>query len=89
MVNDATTLILASLASGERHGYAVLQDIEGFAGVRLGPGALHRGDWRACYRSCAHRRAGDRRARVPWRPGDTGGHGRVGMSIERSAERLL
>ncbi len=41
MVNDATILILASLASGERHGYALLQDIESCAGVRLGPGTLY------------------------------------------------
>jgi DNA-binding PadR family transcriptional regulator len=34
-------LILTSLASGAKHGYALLQDIEGFAGVRLGPGTLY------------------------------------------------
>ena len=41
MVNDPTTLILTSLSSGERHGYALQQDIERFAGVRLGPGTLY------------------------------------------------
>jgi DNA-binding PadR family transcriptional regulator len=40
-VNDPTILILASLSSGERHGYALLQDIERFAGARLGPGTLY------------------------------------------------
>jgi DNA-binding PadR family transcriptional regulator len=40
-VNDPPTLILASLASGMKHGYALLLDIEGFAGVRLGPGTLY------------------------------------------------
>jgi DNA-binding PadR family transcriptional regulator len=39
--NDPTLLILTSLASGPKHGYALLQDIEGFAGVRLGPGTLY------------------------------------------------
>jgi DNA-binding PadR family transcriptional regulator len=39
--NDPTVLILTSLASGDKHGYALLQDIESFAGVRLGPGTLY------------------------------------------------
>jgi len=39
--NDPTVLILTSLASEPRHGYALLKDIEGFAGVRLGPGTLY------------------------------------------------
>jgi DNA-binding PadR family transcriptional regulator len=39
--NDPTLLILTSLASGEKHGYALLQDIEQFAGVTLGPGTLY------------------------------------------------
>jgi DNA-binding PadR family transcriptional regulator len=36
--NDPPLLILTSLASGPKHGYALQQDIEAFAGVRLGPG---------------------------------------------------
>jgi DNA-binding PadR family transcriptional regulator len=40
-VNDPPILILTSLASGPKHGYALMQDIEGFAGVRLGPGSLY------------------------------------------------
>lgn len=39
--NDPPILILTSLASGPKHGYALMQDIEGFAGVRLGPGSLY------------------------------------------------
>ena len=35
------TLILASLAEGAKHGYALTKDIEGFAGVRLAPGTLY------------------------------------------------
>ena len=39
--NDPPTLILMSLAAGAKHGRALLRDIEDFAGVRLGPGALY------------------------------------------------
>ena len=39
--NDPPLLILTSLAEGEKHGYALQQDIERFAGVRLGPGTLY------------------------------------------------
>jgi len=41
MANDPTTLILTSLADGPKHGYALQQDIEAFAGVTLGPGTLY------------------------------------------------
>lgn len=40
-MNDPTVLILTSLSSGEKHGYALLQDIERYAGVKLGPGTLY------------------------------------------------
>ncbi|HLI56069.1 MAG TPA: helix-turn-helix transcriptional regulator [Actinomycetota bacterium] len=35
------TLILASLAGGAKHGYALTKDIEAFAAVRLAPGTLY------------------------------------------------
>ena len=35
------TLILSSLAAGSKHGYAITQDIEAFAGVKLQPGTLY------------------------------------------------
>lgn len=35
------TLILSSLAGGSKHGYALMQDIEEFAGVTLRPGTLY------------------------------------------------
>ena len=35
------TLILASLAEGEKHGYGLTKDIAEFAGVRLAPGTLY------------------------------------------------
>lgn len=34
--------ILVSLSSGPRHGYALMQDIKKFAGVRVGPGTLYK-----------------------------------------------
>jgi DNA-binding PadR family transcriptional regulator len=34
-------LILTSLAAGPKHGHALAKDIEEFAGVALGPGALY------------------------------------------------
>jgi DNA-binding PadR family transcriptional regulator len=40
-VTDPTLLVLASLAEGDKHGYAMMDDIERFAGVRLGPGTLY------------------------------------------------
>jgi DNA-binding PadR family transcriptional regulator len=41
LVSDPTLLILASLADGEKHGYGMMEDIERFAEVRLGPGTLY------------------------------------------------
>jgi DNA-binding PadR family transcriptional regulator len=38
---DPSLLILASLAGGPKHGYAITQDVEAFASVRLGPGTLY------------------------------------------------
>jgi len=39
--NDPPLLILTSLAAGPKHGHALAKDIEGFAGVHLGSGALY------------------------------------------------
>ena len=38
---DPILLILASLASGPRHGYAMIEEIEQATGTRLGPGTLY------------------------------------------------
>ena len=40
-MSDPTLLVLASLAEGDKHGYAMMEDIQRFAGVRLGPGTLY------------------------------------------------
>src|ERR1700758_481998 len=39
--NDPGVLIMTSLASGAKHGYALARDIERFAGVPPGPGTLY------------------------------------------------
>lgn len=40
-MTDPSLLVLASLADGDKHGYAMMEDIQRFAGVRLGPGTLY------------------------------------------------
>lgn len=40
-MSDPTLLVLASLSDGDKHGYAMMEDIERFAGLRLGPGTLY------------------------------------------------
>jgi DNA-binding PadR family transcriptional regulator len=39
--SEPALLILISLADGPKHGYAVMEDVERLAGVRLGPGTLY------------------------------------------------
>jgi DNA-binding PadR family transcriptional regulator len=39
--SDPELLILSSLASGPKHGYGIMTDIENFAGTSLGPGTLY------------------------------------------------
>ena len=40
-MSDPTLLVLTSLAEGPKHGYAMMEDIQHFANVRLGPGTLY------------------------------------------------
>jgi DNA-binding PadR family transcriptional regulator len=40
-LSERSVLILASLAGSPKHGYALIKDVEAFAGVRLGPGTLY------------------------------------------------
>ncbi len=39
--SDRSVLVLTSLAGGPKHGYALIKDIEDFAGVTLGAGTLY------------------------------------------------
>jgi len=38
---EPAVLILTSLVEGPRHGYAIVKDVQGVSGVRLGPGTLY------------------------------------------------
>lgn len=40
-MSDPALLVLASLAGGDKHGYAIMEDVQQFADVRLGPGTLY------------------------------------------------
>ena len=42
-MSDPTILVLSSLADGEKHGYAMMEDIQRFAGIRLGVGRAVKG----------------------------------------------
>jgi DNA-binding PadR family transcriptional regulator len=39
--SDPPLLVLASLAGGPKHGHAMIEDIAGICGTRLGPGTLY------------------------------------------------
>jgi DNA-binding PadR family transcriptional regulator len=39
--SDPPLLVLASLATGPKHGHAMIEDIAGMCGTRLGPGTLY------------------------------------------------
>ncbi len=39
--SDRSILILTSLADSPKHGYALIKDIEEFAGIKLGAGTLY------------------------------------------------
>lgn len=39
--SDRSVLVLTSLSSGPKHGYALVKDIQTFAGITLGPGTLY------------------------------------------------
>lgn len=39
--SEPALLILISLAAGDKHGYAMMDDIDAMQGVRLGPGTLY------------------------------------------------
>jgi DNA-binding PadR family transcriptional regulator len=40
-MTDPSLLVLSSLANGDKHGYAIMLDVEQFASVRLGAGTLY------------------------------------------------
>ena len=38
---ERSVLVLTSLAGGDKHGYALIKDIEAFSGITLGAGTLY------------------------------------------------
>jgi DNA-binding PadR family transcriptional regulator len=64
--NEPGVLILTSLASGPKHGYALARDIASFAGVTLGAGTLYGAITRLEERGLIAPMAGDERRR-PYR----------------------
>jgi DNA-binding PadR family transcriptional regulator len=77
------TLILSSLAGGEKHGYALAQDIETFAGVRLQPGTLYGAISRLESQGLIEALAGDGRRR-PYR---LSAHGAAVLKTHLRAQR--
>lgn len=69
--NDPPVLILTSLADGPKHGHALAKDIERFAGVSLGPGALYGAISRLAERGLIEALPADDRRR-PYRITDAG-----------------
>lgn len=65
-MTDPALLVLASLADGDKHGYAMMADIQAFAGVTLGPGTLYGAITRLEARSLIKGLAADDRRR-PYR----------------------
>ena len=65
-MTDPALLILASLAEGDKHGYAMMVDIQSFANVGLGPGTLYGAIARLEQRGFIRPVAGDDR-RQPYR----------------------
>ena len=70
--SDPELLILASLASGAKHGYAIMTDVDSFAGVKLGPGTLYTAITRLVERELIEPQAGEGRQR-PYRLTAKGG----------------
>ena len=65
--SDPALFILVSLAAGEKHGYAMMEDIEGTCGARLGPGTLYGALSRLEMRGLVEPLVSDERRRRPYR----------------------
>jgi len=64
--SEEVLLVMVSLTSGPKHGYAIADDIEAFAGRRLGAGTLYGAIARLEGRGLIQALAGDARRR-PYR----------------------
>jgi DNA-binding PadR family transcriptional regulator len=79
---DPPLLVLASLAEGPKHGYAITQDVEGTMGVRLSAGTLYAVIARLESRGLIEPLESEDRRR-PYRITAAGAH-----ALEREAERM-
>jgi|SRR5687768_2958459 len=61
--SDPELLILSSLADAPKHGWAIMGDIESFAGVKIGPGTLYNAITRLVERELIAPLEGDGRQR--------------------------
>ena len=66
--SDPELLILMSLATGPKHGYAIMSDVESIADVRLGPGTLYTAITRLVEKKL------DRARDEPWSPASVPPH---------------
>ena len=83
--SDPELLILSSLASGPKHGYAIMGDIEAFAGVALGPGTLYKAITRLVEKKLIAPESGSGRQR-PYR---LTAEGATGLSKQLNAMRRV
>jgi DNA-binding PadR family transcriptional regulator len=65
--SDPALFILVSLAGGEKHGYAMMEDIEATCGARLGPGTLYGAISRLEKRGLVEPLVSDEKRRRPYR----------------------
>ena len=65
--SDPALFILISLADGEKHGYAMMEDIERTCGARLGPGTLYGALSRLEKRGLVEPVVSDEKRRRPYR----------------------
>lgn len=65
--SEPALLILISLAGGAKHGYAMTEDIQSAAGVKLGPGTLYGALTRLESKGLIEVLATDDRRRIPYR----------------------
>ncbi|ERR1700722_788763 len=83
--SEPAVLILTSLASGDKHGYALAQDIKEFAGVDLGPGTLYGAIARLEERGLIAPKPGDERRR----PYEITSSGRAALTATINEMRTL
>jgi DNA-binding PadR family transcriptional regulator len=80
--SDPALFILVSLAGGEKHGYAMMEDIEATCGARLGPGTLYGALSRLEARGLVEPLVSDEKRRRPYRITGAGASALEGRLME-------